>query len=69
MNALTHIDSIPLDRRPSLRPEHAAVLLDVSRSTVYELVRAGQLRRVAGLRRVRISRTEIDRFLEEGPRQ
>ena len=64
MTALEEVDALPIDRRPSLRPSAAAVLMDVSRSTVYELVRTGQLRRVAGLRVIRIARVEIDRFLE-----
>jgi len=47
-------------------PAEAAGQLSISRSTLYGLISAGQLRRVKIGRRTLIPATEIDRLLNEG---
>lgn len=48
-----------------LTPEAAAYMLDVSRSTVYDLMRCGSLQSVRIRRVRRIPTVELDRFIRE----
>jgi hypothetical protein len=49
-----------------LKPSEVAPLLGYkSRSSVYELVAAGLLRPIAGLKSIRISPAELERFASE----
>ena len=50
-----------------LRVGDAAAILSVGRTTVYGLIASGQLRPVHVGRSMRISRTEIERFIRELP--
>ncbi len=59
---MTDLDALPISERASLKPEHAALVLSVCRTEIYRLVRTGQLRRVPGLRTIRIARVELERF-------
>lgn len=48
-----------------LRPEEVAKILAVARSTVFELLRAGDLPAVRIGRAVRIPRKALDRWIED----
>jgi excisionase family DNA binding protein len=52
-----------------LTPEQAKERLSVGRSTIYQLIRTGQLRSVRFGRAIRVSESEIERFVREAEAQ
>ena len=56
---------IPLSQRLLLRPEEAAAVLGLGRSTIYELLRAGELPSVHVGRATRIPAQAIQRWIEQ----
>lgn len=63
--APTHAaDEVPLAQRLLVRPEEAATLLGLSRSTVYELLHAGELPALHVGRTTRIPVRAILRWIE-----
>lgn len=56
---------IPLSQRLLLRPEEAAAVLGLGRSTIYELLRAGELPSVHIGRATRIPAQALQRWIEQ----
>ncbi len=57
-------DEVPLAQRLLVRPEEAASLLGLGRSTIYELLRTGELPVVHVGRAARIPMRELRRWIE-----
>jgi len=57
-------DEVPLSQRLLVRPEEAATLLGLGRSTVYELLRSGELPVVHVGRAARIPMRELRHWVE-----
>lgn len=57
-------EPVPLSQRLLLRPEEAAAMLGLSRTTIYELLRAGELQTVHIGRATRIPARELRRWIE-----
>lgn len=57
-------DRIPLSQRLLLRPDEAAAILGLGRSTIYELLRAGKLPAVHIGRATRIPARDLQRWIE-----
>lgn len=58
-------DRIPLSQRLLLRPEEAAAILGLGRSTIYELVRTGELPTVHIGRTTRIPARDLQSWIEQ----
>lgn len=58
-------DSVPLSQRLLLRPEEVAAILGLGRSTIYELLRSGELSAVHIGRATRIPARDLDRWIEQ----
>lgn len=58
-------DSVPLSQRLLLRPEEVAAILGLGRSTIYELLRAGELPIVHIGRATRILARDLHRWIEQ----
>lgn len=56
---------VPLSQRLLLRPEEVAAILGLGRSTIYELLRAGELSAVHIGRATRIPARDLDRWIEQ----
>lgn len=54
------------NRNGGLTVPEVADLLAISRSSAYEMVRTGQIRRIPDLRCIRVARAEVDRLLAGG---
>lgn len=63
--ALTKLPAEPVARQ-SLRVEEAAVALGCGRTTIFKLIKEGQLRAVKLGSRTVIPRSEVDRLLAVG---
>lgn len=63
----------PSGRKLLVKPEEAATILSVGRSTVYDLMASGELEsvRIKGSRRIPIAAIErfVERLLDESPRR
>lgn len=57
-------DPIPLSQRLLLRPEEAAAILGLGRSTIYELLRSGELSAVHIGRATRTPTRDLHRWIE-----
>jgi excisionase family DNA binding protein len=57
-------DSLPLSQRLLLRPDEVAAILGLGRSTIYELLRAGELPTVHIGRAARIPARDLQRWIE-----
>lgn len=62
---LRDTDRIPLSQRLLLRPEEAAAILGLGRSTIYELLRAGELPTVHIGRTTRIPARDLQSWIEQ----
>lgn len=58
-------DPVPLSQRLLLRPEEVAAILGLGRSTIYELLRAGELSAVHIGRATRIPARDLHRWIEQ----
>ena len=58
-------DPVPLSQRLLLRPEEVAAILGLGRSTIYELLRTGELSAVHIGRATRIPARDLDRWIEQ----
>jgi excisionase family DNA binding protein len=58
-------DPVPLSQRLLLRPEEVAAILGLGRSTIYELLRAGELPAVHIGRATRIPARDLHRWIEQ----
>ena len=58
-------DDLPLSQRLLLRPDEVAAILGLSRSTIYELLRAGELPTVHIGRAARIPARDLQRWIEQ----
>lgn len=58
-------DRVPLSQRLLLRPDEAAAILGLGRSTIYELLRAGELPTVHVGRATRIPARDLHRWIEQ----
>ena len=61
-------DTTPQDNQPGARPlltiEEAAAVLRIGRTTFYDLIKRGQLRTVHIGRSCRVTRAELDRYVQ-----
>ncbi|HKS69072.1 MAG TPA: helix-turn-helix domain-containing protein [Ktedonobacterales bacterium] len=58
-------EPVPLSQRLLLRPEEVAAILGLGRSTIYELLRAGELPTVHIGRATRIPARDLHRWIEQ----
>ncbi|HEX6797647.1 MAG TPA: helix-turn-helix domain-containing protein [Ktedonobacterales bacterium] len=58
-------DPIPLSQRLLLRPEEVAAILGLGRSTIYELLRSGELSAVHIGRATRIPARDLHHWIEQ----
>jgi excisionase family DNA binding protein len=58
-------DPVPLSQRLLLRPEEVAAMLSLGRSTIYELLRSGELSAVHIGRATRIPARDLHRWIEQ----
>ena len=58
-------DPVPLSQRLLLRPEEVAAILGLGRSTIYELLRSGELSAVHIGRATRIPARDLHRWIEQ----
>lgn len=58
-------EPVPLSQRLLLRPEEVAAILGLGRSTIYELLRTGELSAVHIGRATRIPARDLDRWIEQ----
>jgi excisionase family DNA binding protein len=58
-------DPVPLSQRLLLRPEEVAAILGLGRSTIYELLRSGELPAVHIGRATRIPARDLHRWIEQ----
>lgn len=57
----TSLEALPL----TLRVEDLMPILNIGRNTAYELVRSGKIKSLRIGRQLRISKSELERFLNE----
>lgn len=62
-----HREELPLHLKPVLSCDDLAVLLGISRSAAYRLVRDGRFRKIPHVPHIRISRAEFDRVVNSDP--
>jgi excisionase family DNA binding protein len=58
-------DRVPLSQRLLLRPEEAAAILGLGRSTIYELLRTGELTAAHIGRTTRIPARDLQSWIEQ----
>jgi excisionase family DNA binding protein len=68
MNDMRPQDDQPI-ARPLLTIEEAAAVLRIGRTTFYDLIKRGQLRTVHIGRSCRVTRAELDRYVQRLDRQ